>query len=306
MNTMSEKWKKSMAEKKGKPQNQPIIYNYICPFCGMKKEKIQKCHTTFHEGICKANPNHREVKGYKWSEEEKKLISEKRKKYLAEHPDEHPWKKNSKFKSKPCEDFKNFLREKGYEFEEEVKVVQDRNFSVDICFPKLKLIFEINGNQHYDLKTMELLPYYQERHNIIVSLGWEIIEIPYNQSYDEDFRMRVCRQLDAKLTSNQYIWEFESPHSYLETLKEIQEKKQKESLRKEELRKQGKASDSGRIVANKLTESDWEKRKNLILNSEVDLMKFGWVGKVTEKTGLSKHQIEDTVERFNLRVFKRK
>lgn len=124
-----------------------------------------------------------------------------------------------------------------YEFEEEVKVVPDRNFSVDICFPNLMLIFEINGNQHYDLKTMELLPYYQERHNIISSLGWQVVEIPYNQSYNEDFRLRVCRQLDAKLTSNQYIWEFESPHSYLETLKEIQEKKLKNSLRKEELRK---------------------------------------------------------------------
>lgn len=233
----SDKWKKSMAEKRGKKQNQPMIFNYKCPYCGMEKVQYQKCHATFHEGICKANPNHREVKGFKHTEEVKKLISEKRKKYLAEHPNEHPWKKNSKFKSKPCEEFKKFLKEKGYEFEEEVKVVPDRNFSVDICFPKLKLIFEINGNQHYDLKTMELLPYYQERHNIIASLGWEIVEIPYNQSYNEDFRLRVCRQLDAKLTSNQYIWEFESPHSYLETLKEIQEKKLKNSLRKEELRK---------------------------------------------------------------------
>lgn len=117
------------------------------------------------------NPNRIPYKGHKHSENEKKHLSEVRKKFLLENPDKHPWRKNSKFLSKPCEDFKNFLKSKNYKFEEEARVVQDRNYSVDICFPDLMLIFEINGNQHYDLDSMQLKPYYQERHDIISALG---------------------------------------------------------------------------------------------------------------------------------------
>lgn len=306
MNTLSENWKHAQVERKGKSQNQPKIKNYICPFCGMTKDIILKCHATLHENLCKKNPNHREIKGHKWSEEEKKLISEKRKKYLAEHPDKHPWKKNSKFKSIPCEDLKDFLRKKGYKFEEEVKIVPNRNFSADICFPNLMLIFEINGNQHYDLKTMELLPYYQERHNLIESFGWQIIEIPYNQSYNEDFRLDLCKQLDAKLASNQYLCRFESCQPFLETLKNRQSKKDAKDEYRQSLISQGKIRSDGRLDPRILSRSDWEERKNLILNSGIDLLKFGWVSKVEDKTGLSKRKIESTVKYFNIEVFKRK
>lgn len=202
---------------------------YICEFCKQTFNYSRYAGIVQHQNFCKANPNRKVMKGHKWSEEDKKLISERRKKFLKENPDKHPWRKNSKFVSKPCEDFKNFLKSKNYKFEEEVRVVQDRNYSVDICFPDLMLIFEINGNQHYDLDSMQLKPYYQERHDIISALGWTIIEIPYNQSYNEDFRVRVCRQLDAKLSSKQSsesAWEFESPHPYILTLRELQERKQ--------------------------------------------------------------------------------
>lgn len=36
----------------------------------------------------------------------------------------------------------------------------------------------------------------------------------------------------------------------------------------------------------------------MILNSGIDLTKYGWVGKVIEKTGLTKRIIENTVQRF--------
>lgn len=65
---------------------------------------------------------------------------------------------------------KSFLKSKNYKFEEEARVVQDKNYSVDICFPNLMLIFEINGNQHYDLDSMQLKPYYQERDMILFLL----------------------------------------------------------------------------------------------------------------------------------------
>ena len=47
-----------------------------------------------------------------------------------------------------------------------------------------------------------------------------------------------------------------------------------------------------------MLETEWEERKKLILESNIDLSKFGWVGKVEEKTGLSKRQIEKTIDHF--------
>ena len=43
------------------------------------------------------------------SDEEKNCVRIGRIKYLKENPDKHPWKKNDKFKSKPCEKFKKML-----------------------------------------------------------------------------------------------------------------------------------------------------------------------------------------------------
>lgn len=329
---------------------------YVCEFCKQTFNYLKHASIVRHQNFCKANPNHKIVKGHKWSEEDKKLISERQKKFLKENPDKHPWRKNSKFVSKPCEDFKNFLKSKNYKFEEEARVVPNKNYSVDICFPDLMLIFEINGNQHYDLDNMQLKPYYQERHDIISALGWTIVEIPYNQSYNEDFRMRVCRQLDVKLSSKQSgasLWEFESPHPYILTLRELQKRKQERKvsleekkkqlleLRKqkdllkqknlqlkmqrleqrikhqeekekrrqqkvEQARKEGRLSSSGKILGTKVPLDIMEKRKELILNSGIDLNKFGWVGKVEKVTNLSKHQIEDCIKFFNIPSFKRK
>ena len=289
-------------------------------------------------------------KGHKHTEDSKRRISEARKKFLQEHPDKHPWKKSSKFKSKPCEELKQWLRDNNIDFEEEVSVVPGKNYSVDIAFPKAMLIVEVNGNQHYDLDKMELLPYYQKRHNEIEALGWEVLEVPYNQSYSEEFRTGLCRQLEARLSSKQLIYMGSSPISpipYLKTLVQLKEdrllKKQQRMLEKaeqvriekerrriekikikkikdDELKKQKikeervfsfeehgfKVDSLGRVLTWAPTKDDWIKRKELILNCGVDLSKFGWVGKVEKATGLSKRIIENTVEYFNLSVFKRK
>lgn len=118
------------------------------------------------------------------SEETKQKISDGRKKYLRENPDKHPWKKNSKFISVPCESFKNILRNNNIKFVEEYSDFKDHNYSVDIAFPEYKIGIEINGNQHYN-KDGSLSKYYQKRHNYLVSCGWSIVELHYRVSFDE-------------------------------------------------------------------------------------------------------------------------
>lgn len=239
-----------------------------CQYCGLVKEYAGVSYFHFHENHCSKNPNKKIIKRPKHTEEEKRHLSEVRKKFLQEHPDMHPWRKSSKFKSQPCESLKQWLKNKNIYFEEEVLVVPGKNYSADIVFPKAMLIVEINGNQHYNLDTMELLPYYQKRHEEIEALGWEVLEVPYNQSYSDEFRTGLCRQLDAKLSSKQFFYVGSSPISpipYLKTLANLRKerllKKQQQKLEKVE---QAKAKrEEKRIERIKIQKVKEEEKKKL-------------------------------------------
>ena len=108
-----------------------------------------------------------------------KKHSEKIKAYFRNNPDKHPWKKHTKFISKPCEHLKQLLRERGISFVPEFTPLTNRLFSVDIAFPDRLVALEVNGNHHYD-KSGQLKPYYQARHDLLVSHGWKVYEIHYS------------------------------------------------------------------------------------------------------------------------------
>lgn len=138
-------------------------------------------------------------KGKHHSEKTKKQMSKKRSKYLVDNPDRHPWKKSTKFQSIPCEFFKKALRNNGCIFEEEYKPLKNRNFSIDVMFPNLKLGFEINGNQHYDDHEKCILSqYYQERHDLIEANGIKLIEIHYANVYHDGFIEDLIKKYHLK------------------------------------------------------------------------------------------------------------
>ena len=121
----------------------------------------------------------------KHSEETKKSLSEKRKKFLKENPDKHPWRRSTKFTSIPCENLKKMLKDSGYVFETEFCPPEiDRSYSLDIAFTDRKLAIEVNGNQHYN-RDGTLKDYYKERHAILEQHGWTILEIHYSTCFSE-------------------------------------------------------------------------------------------------------------------------
>jgi hypothetical protein len=277
---------------------------YICQYCG-KSWITTKDGFTKHEKYCKFNPNRVIVVGHSHSEEMKHHLSEKRKEYLAAHPDEHVWKRHSKFISVPCNDLKKFLRSNNYSFVEEASIIPNRNFAVDICFPDKMIVVEVNGNQHYDTATMELSSYYQERHDIIESFGWTVIEVPYNKAYSDEFRNSLCRLLDgASVDISTFNYKYECVNIHEKAA--IKRKEYNDKL--EAANKNGTLNKNGKLSRNKIGTDELNRRKELILNSGVDLTKFGWVNKVTEATGLSKKVIHETVDQFDdlkSKVFRR-
>lgn len=120
------------------------------------------------------------------SEETKRKISDKRKQWLNDNPDKHPWRNKDKFKSEPCEKVKEFLKELNIPFIAEYQPdIEGRAFSIDIALPDKMIALEINGNQHYE-RDGSLKPYYQERHNLLESNGWNVYEIHYSACFNLD------------------------------------------------------------------------------------------------------------------------
>lgn len=143
-------------------------------------ETLSKAHK---EGTVKSNlPS---WSGKFHTDESKAILRKKRIEYLETNPDKHPWKRNSKFISEPCELLKKKLREAGLDFVEEYQPLRKRFFSLDISFPDKKIGIEVNGNQHYN-PDKTLRKYYQDRHDLIVESGWTLIELPYLEVYRDD------------------------------------------------------------------------------------------------------------------------
>lgn len=134
-------------------------------------------------------------KGTKHTEQTKKQLSLKRKEYLLNNPDKPAWKQSNKKFSVPCEQLKQKLIDLNIKFTEEFQPLLHlkRFFSIDIAFPEHKIGIEINGRQHYDANG-NLLPYYQERHNLIQNDGWQLYEIPYQKAFDINFILSILEK----------------------------------------------------------------------------------------------------------------
>lgn len=247
---------------------------FICKYCG--KEVGNNGCLVLHEKRCIKNPNriisktqaYKEDKdsrrdeygkikriGHKHTEETKQRISKSHKKWLSEHKDEHIWRRDSKFLSKPCENLKEYLKEHNISFVEEYEPFDDVHYCLDIAWPDEKIAIEVNGNQHYD-RNGNLSKYYLKRHKLFEDRGWKVFEVHYSKCYyikikdfedilklpiyDKDY---VGKYLSKKLERKQKQLEY----------KENQRKKKEEKENKER-----------QII------------QNLIENSGIDFSKSTW------------------------------
>lgn len=228
----------------------------------------------------------------------KQKISKKRKEYLKNHPNEHPWKKSDKFKSKPCEHLKEILR-KDFNFEEEYTDIRwKHNYSVDIAFLDKKLAIEVNGNQHYN-NDGTLAEYFQKRHDYLLSEGWTILEIHYAACYKND---KIDELKDAIINCKNID---------LEKHKLLFENRQKTKKEKELIKIQNysyaKENDlldsSGRINGKKYKLLDLKKYKSIILSSNVNLMDKHFRKKLKDATNLSLNIINYVLKYFNIKHY---
>jgi hypothetical protein len=211
------------------------------------------------------------------STETKNLISEKRKKFLADNPEKHPWKKPDKFTSVPCQNVKKYLDDKGTKYVDELTPLPDRAFSIDIAFPHIMVGIEINGNQHYE-RTGELKPYYRERHELIEAAGWTLIEVHYSQCFND---VTIAKFLNFEIPyDSQGIIE-----SYFS-----QRKVKPESLPR------------GQKVRTK-SDAKWEPVKNVIFDQSIDFTKYGWSAKVADVLNMKPQKVNGWMKRYHLEFY---
>ena len=230
--------------------------------------------------------------GKKHSEETKKIISEKRKLFLQNNPNKHPWKRKDKHISIPCERVKEYLDKRNIMFIEEYQPLPDRFFSIDIAFPDIKLGIEINGNQHYD-SDGTLSEYYQKRHDLIVSSGWVLIELHYSSCFTDS-------KLDSIFSDITDLNRIKQP-DYSEYFTKREKKKLYKPLSRIEL--------SNKIKEK--TDVRWEPFKQKVLDSDIDFSKFGWVSEVADLLQIKSQKVNMWMKRYlpdfyNEYCFKRK
>ena len=132
-----------------------------------------------HQAHCKLNPKKEETikklskinKGKKMSDEQKKKISESRKKYLDNNPGNIPYLLNHSSKeSYPEKIFRNELERRKIEgWEQEYPI---KRYSLDFAFVDKKIDVEIDGETH---NNKQVILKDLERDKILSLEGWKII-----------------------------------------------------------------------------------------------------------------------------------
>jgi very-short-patch-repair endonuclease len=257
----------------------------------MKKVKCTKCFSIFEveekskRTRCSTNCAYKRS----YSNEQRKNLSIKRKKFLKNNPDKHPWKKSDKFKSVPCENLKKYLINHKIDYIDEYEPLENRFFSIDIAFPQIKVGIEVNGNQHYNADGT-LKAYYQQRHNLITAAGWKIIEVHYSQCYNEE--------------SIKQILNFKIPYDDQKIIQSILEQRKN----KEKIIKIPKVRGLKRKQNN---DEKWKLLKDEIFKKNIDFKKFGWVKEVAKVINISPQKIKGWMIRnhkdfYERECFKRK
>lgn len=260
-----------------------------CSFCNKEWETTLEGFK-LHERYCIENPNRVVPKSHPISEDVKKRISEKQK---------ENYKGKSRFNIDRSQEpysekyFREWLEKENIEYKKNFHV--DR-FFLDFAFPDKKIYFEVNGEQHYG--KMYNGKDYQERDKertaILKSLGWICIAtVRWSEfrSLQANERSMALNKLNCAIRDSSII---DFDFSY------ITDVKREKSIKRENAIKYGKINSAGRICNNKITNEEMNFRKESILNSGVDLSKFGWVEKVSKVTGLTRRQIYKTVNATDL------
>lgn len=136
-------------------------------------ERLRKSSETFKQNIKYGKTI---IKGHPHTEETKRKISEKRKKYLLENPDKVPYLLNHSSKiSYPEKYFIKLFKEENINLQHHYRI---HTYELDFCNLDKKIDLEIDGEQHYLDKKIQISDI--KRNEYLKNLGWTIKRIRWS------------------------------------------------------------------------------------------------------------------------------
>lgn len=285
-----------------------------CRYCNRELNRLQSL--TIHEKYCDYNPNKSSCKGHSVSEETKKKISDtcKKNKLSGGYRKGSGRGKKGTYKGYYCDSswelaYVIYNLDHNIEFERNEQLFpyefngEQHNYKPD--FIEGDTYVEIKGYFTEQVKAKEnAFPFqlkYIDGKGIIKYLDY--VEKTYGKNFismydDKTYNIKIVEPKICKCCGKTLNKKASLKIHQDSCFRKKQEKEQKKEQR-------SKAPRKAKSSWNKMSDVELNRRKELILNSGVDTMKFGWVEKMVKATGLSKHQIEDCVRHFNISFFKR-
>lgn len=239
----------------------------ICPFC-LKEFFTYRNSLSFHKKYCNSNPNREIYKSRQVRQEVKDKIS-KSMKIAAEEGRNRGWATTKTYecnKSYPemwfTKVIENEIEDKDYIYN-----MPFFRYKLDFAWPKKKLCIEIDGSQH--LKE-DRLASDKRKDTKLIENGWKVLRLTWLYCFN-------CSK-EAIEASKKFI----DSEEIINIDQTIYDKKYKKNI----LRKRAIESDQidslGKMNRRILLKNEIEKRSNLILNSNIDFTKFGWLTKVSK------------------------
>lgn len=255
---------------------------YICEYCNKEFKSGQILGG--HKVNCNFDPDYdikmikkkeklsKINKGKKLSEETKEKISKSRTRYLLENPDQVPYLLNHSSKiSYPEKTMLKYLKQ--HNITGWVHQMQFSIYQLDFAFPEYMLCVEIDGSTHLldSVKQKD-----KRRDKFLNKNGWRVLRIT---AKDVKNNVYECINLILNELNEKQI---EIPKEFINN-KYYKYQKQKE-LELERIRK--------KEIKQKEQDIKYKERINIILNSNVDFNKHGWLTKLTKILNMTDNGIK--------------
>jgi very-short-patch-repair endonuclease len=235
-------------------------------------------------------------KGRKMSDETRARISESMKRA---HIEGRAWNiGKSRWKNKPSYPEKWFMRvienefdDKNYEREKPCGI-----YSIDFVWIHKMRCIEIDGNQHQ--RFQDVIERDKRKNEKLALEGWKVLRMKWDEVYaDTQQWIKIAKAFIDEGEEVPFEKRYKTRKEKLEKTKLMPKIKKvrvnihnsDEYVEVELKRKQPLCT---------LTDIELDLRKKMILDTGIDITKYGWVKEVTKATGLSKRQIEKVFDRL--------
>ena len=230
-------------------------------------------------------------KGKKHSEETKEKIRQKRIEYLKLKTGQTAWERRSSGKMSYLEQWfydEIIIKENLLSKYDIVNEYSEYPYFIDFAFLNIKLAVELDGACHFTngnkRKESDL-----KKNKLLKSKGWNIFRIAYfeNQTEVKERFLKLLKENNFKFSQKIYDNKL---------IKHLEIKKEKVKIKLIEKKENSRIQKTLDLI---------NKRKQLILESNIDFTKKGWSGKVNQLTGLGHAHVTNFLRTHLLELFQK-